>query len=362
MTEKLLDPKEKLLVEYVISDTKLLSQVHQIFKPEYFFRPASQIVEFIRDYYTQYKATPPKEVIYGEFEIELEEKEVDQSTFQYALDEIESHAKKRAIRNAIESSIDILHEEKYSTIESYIREALRVQLDNSLGLSYFDDPEERINEANESIEVVPTGIQAIDELIGGLKRKELGILAGESGLGKSNSLINITYRLAEKGYNVVYITLELSPEQVASRLDGMITGYPVNEVLEHPETVTKDLSQIKDQYGSVDIKYMPAESTTSDVMAYLLEYQIQNGYYPDGIIVDYLDEMGTEKTFENIGEREKRITAGLRNIIVETNGIGVTAAQLTKDSADVTKINRSMVSGGAFKVNKSDFTLGITAS
>jgi len=153
-----------------------------------------------------------------------------------------------------------------------------------------------------------------------------------------------------------------SPEQVASRLDGMITGYPVNDVLQHPETVTNDLTQVKDQYGSVDIKYMPAESTTSDVMAYLLEYQIQNGYYPDGIIVDYIDEMGTEKSFENIGEREKRITAGLRNIIVETNGIGVTAAQLTKDSADVTKINRSMVSGGAFKVNKSDFTLGITAS
>lgn len=361
--EHLLDQKEKLLLEYAISDSRILSQVYNIFKPEYFFSPTNEIVEFVRDYFYQYKSVPTPEVINGEFEIRLETHEVTDAIFQYALDEIEEYAKNKAIRNAIEQGIDLLQTGKYSSIEQLIRDALRVQLDSSLGVSYFEDPETRIIESKENIEETSCGIDAIDSLIGNLKRYELGIVAGESGIGKSNILINILKNMAEKGFDCCYITLELESSQVGSRLDGMITGYPINDTTEYPAVVAEDLEQLKDSYGDIMIKKLPSETTPAEIMAYLVEYQIQRGRYPDVLIVDYLDEMGPDDPKkQTLAEIEKHITARLSNIINEIGAYGITASQLIKDATDITKINRSHVSGGAFKVNKSDWTIAAFAT
>jgi len=384
LSDSLIDPKEKLLIEYVISDTKVLSHAFGVFRPEYFFRPADDIVRFITEYFSEYKDVPSSHVLQAEFGFEFNTHEVTDSVFQYALDELEEFAKKRAIRNAIEQGIDLLQGDKYAAIEQHIRDALRVKLDSSLGLSYFDNISERIIESQEDKEAITTGITAIDDLAGKLKRKELMIVAAESGLGKTNIMINVMKNVAAQGYDCVFITLELSKEAVGERLDGMISGYPVKDLITDPDTVerdgmimypVKDLitdpdtveSEIKNKtqnkYGDIQIKYMPAETTASEIMAYLVEYQIQRGKYPDFIAVDYLDEMGSDDpNKQTIADRERDTTGRLRNIIVETNAYGLTAAQLTKDSADITKINRSHVSGGAYKVNRSDITLGVFAT
>jgi len=364
LSDSLIDPKEKLLIEYVISDTKVLSHAFGVFRPEYFFRPADDIVRFITEYFSEYKDVPSSHVLQAEFGFEFNTHEVTDSVFQYALDELEEFAKKRAIRNAIEQGIDLLQGDKYAAIEQHIRDALRVKLDSSLGLSYFDNISERIIESQEDKEAITTGITAIDDLTGKLKRKELMIVAAESGLGKTNIMINVMKNVAAQGYDCVFITLELSKEAVGERLDGMISGYPVKDLITDPDTVESEIkNKTQNKYGDIQIKYMPAETTASEIMAYLVEYQIQRGKYPDFIAVDYLDEMGSDDpNKQTIADRERDTTGRLRNIIVETNAYGLTAAQLTKDSADITKINRSHVSGGAYKVNRSDITLGVFAT
>jgi len=364
LSDSLIDPKEKLLIEYVISDTKVLSHAFGVFRPEYFFRPADDIVRFITEYFSAYKDVPSSHVLQAEFGFEFNTHEVTDSVFQYALDELEEFAKKRAIRNAIEQGIDLLQGDKYAAIEQHIRDALRVKLDSSLGLSYFDNISERIIESQEDKEAITTGITAIDDLAGKLKRKELMIVAAESGLGKTNIMINVMKNVAAQGYDCVFITLELSKEAVGERLDGMISGYPVKDLITDPDTVESEIkNKTQNKYGDIQIKYMPAETTASEIMAYLVEYQIQRGKYPDFIAVDYLDEMGSDDpNKQTIADRERDTTGRLRNIIVETNAYGLTAAQLTKDSADITKINRSHVSGGAYKVNRSDITLGVFAT
>jgi replicative DNA helicase len=67
---------------------------------------------------------------------------------------------------------------------------------------------------------IPYGIQKLDELTGGMYSGEFIIFFGRPGAGKSQTLHNIAYAGAEKGFNSLYVTIEMPNEQVGRRLDS----------------------------------------------------------------------------------------------------------------------------------------------
>ena len=161
--------------------------------------------------------------------------------------------------------------------------------------------------------------------------------------------------------NALYVSLELSEEMIDKRAQMVVSGKSSLELARHPELAAAALNGIFDQCGEMVIKKVRLGSTANDLRALIKEVEIQKGWIPDIIVLDYLDKMYPiqKVSTENIGTRDKFITEEFYDLLGEYNMIGLTASQLTKGAAEVEVYNQSHQAGGAEKIRSSDWTLAI---
>jgi|TARA_Y100000310_G_scaffold274726_1_gene290921 replicative DNA helicase len=69
----------------------------------------------------------------------------------------------------------------------------------------------------ETENLVPSGLSFIDECIGGFTRKEVSIIAGRPGHGKTTTALNIVLNMIKDGYRVAVINREMPNEEVMKK-------------------------------------------------------------------------------------------------------------------------------------------------
>jgi len=203
------------------------------------------------------------------------------------------------------------------------------------------------------------------KLFGGFNRGELNIFAGGSGAGKSLFLANIGVNMAEKGLNVIYLTLELAESLVSMRLDSMTTGIPSRDVFKSIDDVEMKVKMIGKKSGKFQVKYMPSGKTANDVRSYIKEYEIKTGTKVDCLLIDYLDLLmpaSTKVSAENLFIKDKYVSEELRNLAMELNTVFVTAAQLNRGAVEEIEFDHSHISGGLSKIQTADNVFGIFTS
>ena len=80
---------------------------------------------------------------------------------------------------------------------------------------------DRLNEMSEHEDHLPglsTGLSAIDQKITGLNKSDLILLAARPGMGKTSLALNVALNVAREGKTVAVFSLEMSREQLATRL------------------------------------------------------------------------------------------------------------------------------------------------
>nr|WP_326208875.1 replicative DNA helicase [uncultured Oscillibacter sp.] len=80
---------------------------------------------------------------------------------------------------------------------------------------------DRLNEMSEHEDHLPglsTGLSAIDQKITGLNKSDLILLAARPGMGKTSLALNVALNVAKGGKTVAVFSLEMSREQLATRL------------------------------------------------------------------------------------------------------------------------------------------------
>ncbi len=91
---------------------------------------------------------------------------------------------------------------------------------------------------------IKTGIEQVDKVIGGLKAGQVSVVAGFTGHGKSIASVSIMHSAIEQGYNVCYISLELSAEHL---MYNMISRHSLDnkftKKIEHRDLKSKSLSE-----------------------------------------------------------------------------------------------------------------------
>ena len=203
------------------------------------------------------------------------------------------------------------------------------------------------------------------KLFGGFNKGELNIFAGGSGAGKSIFLQNLALNWSLMRLNVVYISLELSENLTAMRMDAMNTGYSTRDLYKNLDDVDLRIKMQKKKAGSIQIVQLASGCTVNDIRAYLKEYTVQTGIRPDCILIDYLDlMMPAQKKVppSDLFIKDKFVSEELRNLAVDLDILFATASQLNRGAVDEIEFDHSHIAGGLSKIQTADNVIGIFSS
>lgn len=235
-------------------------------------------------------------------------------------------------------------QETISKIRANMDNAMNVQLDKgNLGLD-FDNVDDHDQELE--INKITTGYACIDAITeGGWDRKTLNILMGSPGSGKSLFLQNYAVNAVNAGYNVAYISLELSDKKCLKRIGSMRLNIPIAEYTEKAkdkEFMQQRIEEInrmngdgvfESKPGKLFIKEYPSGSATiSDLERYLKQVKEEAGINIDLLVVDYIQIMGCEKGVDRnmLYLKGEHLAVGLRAIAQRWNLACLTATQVDK--------------------------------
>src|SRR5690606_18810400 len=137
---------------------------------------------------------------------------------------------------------------------------------DDLGINYHTDFAERIRtraERDKEIRIA-SNIPELDDMTnGGIKKGQTGLIVGGTGRGKSLLLSYLSRQAVLLGKTVVYISCELSANDIADRFDSMISHVKMHELDDYQDQLMQDLSEQAEVFGSkLWIKHYPAGSCT----------------------------------------------------------------------------------------------------
>lgn len=201
-------------------------------------------------------------------------------------------------------------------------------------------------EANtKNLEFLPTGFHLLDNFLdGGFMRKELVILGGHTGIGKSYLAGQIFYNIAAKGFNSAYFSLEISNEMVVSRLVGQLANIK-------PTRIYAGLLNVEeyDQKSRAKAKVCMYDETMSfydDIYLFSeLEREIRTNKY-EFIVIDFIQNILLTNNMDEYS-RLSYISLALQKLAKETNCCMLILSQLSNRVAkDGSKIVEYKGSGG----------------
>lgn len=353
--------KQQLLLEYLVSSSDTFAVCKSIVKPEYFNPEFRKTVEFLHSYYDKYNALPSTEQLVAETDITLKRHDITRDQISYCSDEIEAFCRRKALEHAVLAAPAYIDKDDGGAIEKMVRDALSVSLSRDLGIDYFADSQQRLEKMLDQPQRTPTMWADFDNLLnGGLARTELLLFSANSGGGKSITLANLAENFLLQGFNVLYLSFELSEEMIAQRFDTMFTGVPTVAWRSKYQDIIKTLGNVESSVGKLTIKRMSTGTNANMIRAYLKEFELTKGYVPDMIIADYLDIMGpNEKVVDNVSEKDKQVAEQFRDILFDYNMFGATASQQNRSAIDAQELNHSHIAGGLTKVNTVDVYVSI---
>lgn len=258
------------------------------------------LIEALRDFCSTYKITPQDT-----------QDVLDKVERLYAIDLIDPvsvrervvrFGRRQALKGAVMEIADLVDQDtEYEKAEALVRDALRVgQNSHDLGINAFGRFQELPGLMVQSgtydrTKKIPTMITSLDRAIyGGPGRKEVWMIMGLPGVGKSQWLLNMGVAALHQGFNVVHVTVgDLDELDVWARYSARLTHLPIDEVLKNTEAYQKRAKKIDsfiEKY--LRIKYYPASRLTVGMLeAYLSRLITTDGIKPDLLIIDYPDRM-----------------------------------------------------------------------
>ena len=358
---------QTLFLEMMLQNAESYLRVQNIYNPENFDRSLKEAAKFIHTHIDEHKAMPTAEQIKAVTNTELKPvPDLTDNHYDWFMTEFEAFTRKQELERAILKCADMLEKGDYDPVEKIIKDAVQISLTKDMGTDYFEDPRARLLKIKSNNGQVSTGWPTMDKrLFGGMNRGELNIFAGGSGSGKSLFMQNIAINWVQQGLNGVFLSLELSEELCAMRMDSMVANISTREIFKDLDDLELKVKMVGKKSGSLRIKYMPAQSNVNQIRAYLKELEVQTKQKTDFIMVDYLDlvmPVSAKVSPNDLFVKDKYVSEELRNLAKEFGILMITASQLNRSAVEEIEFDHSHISGGISKINTADNVFGIFTS
>jgi len=184
---------------------------------------------------------------------------------------------------------------------------------------------------------IGTGLTSLDQLTGGFHPGEYVLLIAKSGGGKSIGLLNWATFAQKNGYNVVYVTLEMSHIEIRLRKLSLESGIPYlnlktqnltpEQIVRQEKVLREEIATRTSAFHIVDI----SKCSVGFIEAQLR--QLQQNMKIDMVVVDYLGLLKPEGYVTNKQGWEvyASISNDLRELARNMKIVVVSAHQLTTE-------------------------------
>jgi len=351
---------ETTILRNLLFNNEYCRKVLPFIKSEYFENLHEKVVfEEICKFIVAYEELATKEVLLIETEKRTDITEDTYKTIcdyvsklddghadlEWVSDTTEKWCRDRAIYLALMESIKIAdgQDEKKNrdAIPSILQEALAVGFDNNVGHDYLNDFEKRYDFYHKKQERISFDLDYFNKITkGGMPNKTLNIALAGTGVGKSLFMCHVAASVLLQGKNVLYITLEMSEEKIAERIDANLLNINIKDIETLPKIMfeSKVNAIAKKTQGTLIIKEYPTASAHSGHFRALLnELQLKKSFRPDIVFVDYLNICASSRYKGNLSVNSysyiKSIAEELRGLAVETNVPIVSATQTTRSGS-----------------------------
>lgn len=365
---------EVILANFILNE-KFMRKILPFFKEDYFTEQSDKIIfNEIESFVENYNALPSKEAIViaiqGNIKLSKEfttqaisivetiDEDYQKPNFEWLSSSAEKFCKDAAIVNALMESVRIIDGDDTNTskdgIPKILADALAVSFNTDIGHDYFKDASDWYDHYSKVEDRLEFDIDILNKITrGGLPGKTLTMFLGGTGAGKSNILCHLASSYLKNGKNALYISLELSEEQVSERIHANMINVNINDLSKiGKDSFTSKISKLREKtQGNLIIKEYPMRSAHAGHFKALIdELKIKKNFIPDVVLIDYLGicassryrdggrGVNTNTYFQSVAE-ELRGMGQYYNIpiisAIQTNRSGSTNSDLDMtDSAD----------------------------
>ena len=356
---------ENQIFSNLIVNEEYARKVMPFLVPDYFTERTDRVVfEEIDKFFTKYSKIPSADIVKIEVSnrTDVTDEQVrninetidafsDEKTNQdWLFSSTEKFCKDKAVYNAILSSIKIIDgKDKHhnqDAIPSILSDALAISFDNNVGHDYLENAADRYDFYHRVEEKIPFDIDLLNKITnGGVSKKTLNIILAGTGVGKSLAMCHFASSILMKGFNVLYITMEMAEEKIAERIDANLLDLSM-EGLKMVERRVFDsrVDKLKEKtQGKLIVKEYPTTSAHSGHFRALLEeLRLKKEFIPDIVFIDYINICASQrlKLSGNVNSYTyiKAIAEELRGLAVEYKVPIISATQTTRSGYSNTDV------------------------
>ena len=355
----------------LLTDKTFLLNVRDTIREEYFDADSHKwVIRHIISYFDKYHTTVTMDV----FKIELQKVENDvlktaikeelrnsyqasQEDLVYVQEEFSTFCKNQKLKQALMDSADLLNAGDYDAIRNMIESALKAGMDKNIGHEYLKDIESRYREDYRP--TVPTPWSTVNEAIqGGWGPGDLAIIFGNPGGGKSWMMVAAGAHAVQKGFNVVYYTLELGEDYVGKRFDCYFTGYTIDEVNKHRPEVEEIVKKLP---GKLIVKEYPPKAASVTTIKSHLQKCTDMGHKPDIVIIDYVDYLkAPSRKFAERKDEIDDVFVAVKGLAKELKIPILTPSQVNRMGAKDDVIEGDKAAGSYDKMMVADIAISLS--
>mgnify|MGYP003324884247 FL=1 len=244
--------------------------------------------------------------------------------------------------NAILNGIHIIDgKDKQRTPEALptlLSDALAVSFDTHVGHDYLQQSDDRYEFYHTKEEKIPFDLDFFNKITkGGLPNKTLNICLAGTGVGKSMFMVHVAANCLMQGKNVLYITLEMSENRIAERVDANLMNITMDDMRDLPRHMYENKFEriAKKTQGQLIVKEYPTASAhCGHFRALLNELALKKTFRPDIIFIDYLNICASSRfrhgAVVNSYTYIKAIAEEMRGLAVEFDLPIMSATQTTR--------------------------------
>lgn len=381
---------EQIIFSNLLHNEEYARRVIAFLKNEYFHDPVeATIFDLVNTYTQKYNAFPSKEALTIDLSNRpglsedivkkcgtlIGELALDTSTqLEWLIDQTEKFCQEKAIYNGIMESIKILDDKSgqlsRGSIPKVLSDALAVSFDTSIGTDFIEDSDKLYEHLHQKEVLIPFDLEYFNRITGGgLSKKTLNVILAGTNVGKSLFMCHSAASCLSMGYNVLYITMEMSEEKIQKRIAANLYDIALDELTTVPKaTFDRKVEKLRAKTnGKLIIKEYPTACAGSGHFRHLLnELRIKKNFVPDIIYIDYLNIcLSTRLKYgANVNSYTyiKTIAEELRGLAVEFNVPIMTATQTTRTGFSNSDLGLEDTSESFGLPATADFMFALTTS